>query len=309
MTKQVLRGAVAAPSYHAAFANIFEMRDVIEALAKRLEAQQPCATATIVSVTGSIPNEVGAKMLVGPGGELLAGTIGGGAFEHGALQEAAKAIMAGRSRVFKWSLTEKDAGGIGMLCGGTAEVFIEVYVPGALLVMVGGGHVNIQLWRLARDLGYRGIVVDDRPDWGNDANFPGCEILSEYDPATAFRQISWIENSFVVIGTRDQDTASLRAASEQRIPSRLVGMIASKRKTLRILENLEKGGVDLAEILPRFRGPVGLNLGKSKSPQEVALSIMAEIQAARHGGSGQSLDVANRREKVRSSRQPARVDA
>ncbi len=283
------------------------MKDVIAALHELLEAEKPCATATILGVAGSIPNEVGAKMLVGSGGELLAGTIGGGAFEHQALQEAARAILAGQSRVFKWSLTEKDAGGIGMLCGGTAEVFIEVFVPGALLVLVGGGHVNIQLWKLARDLGYRGIVIDDRPDWANAEHFPGCDIIPDYDPATAFAKIAWIENSYVVIGTRDQDTASLRAAAEQRLPSRLVGMIASRRKTLRILENLESAGVDLAEILPRFHGPVGLDLGKTKSPQAVALSIMAELQAQRFGGTGRPLDVANRREEVRSGRQPART--
>ncbi len=241
-------------------------------------------------------------MLVGPGGELLAGTIGGGAFEYEALQEAGLAIMAGQSRVFSWSLTEKAAGGIGMLCGGTAQVFIEVFVPGALLVMMGGGHVNIQLWRMARELGYRGVVVDDRPEWGNRDHFPECEILAEYDPAVAYKRISWIENSYIVIGTRDQDTASLRAAALQELPCRLIGMIASKRKALQILKNLEAEGVDLGAILPRFRGPAGLDLGKSKSPQAVALSIMAEIQAVRFGGTGKPLDVANRRDEVVSGR-------
>lgn len=279
-----------------------EVRDVIAALEQRLESQKPCATATIVSVTGSIPNEVGAKMLVGPGGELLAGTIGGGAFEHKALQEAAAAIMVGQSRLFSWSLTEEEAGGIGMLCGGTAQVFIEVFVPGALLVMTGGGHVNIQLWKLARELGYRGVVVDDRAEWANAHNFPECDVVPERDPARAYRQIPWVENSYLVIGTRDQDTAALRAAALQRLPCRLVGMIASRRKTLRILESLEAEGVDLSDILPRFRGPVGLDLGKSKSPQAVALSIMAEIQATRFGGTGRPLDVANRREQIVSGR-------
>ncbi|MBM3269043.1 MAG: XdhC family protein [Candidatus Sericytochromatia bacterium] len=285
------------------------MKDVINALHEQLEGDVPCATATILAVSGSIPNEVGAKMLVSAAGELIAGTIGGGAFEHQALQEAARAILAGQSRVFKWSLTEKAAGGIGMLCGGTAEVFIEVFVPGALLVLVGGGHVNRQLWKLARDLGYRGIVVDERTEWANPEHFPACEILPEYDPAAAFSRIAWIENSYVVIGTRDQDTAALRAAAVQRIPSRFIGMIASRRKALRILENLEAEGVALGEVLPRFRGPAGLDLGKTKSPQAVALSIMAEIQALRFGGSGRPLDVANRRDEVRSGRQPGKAPA
>jgi len=285
---------------------LLPMKDVIAALHERLAAELPCATATLIGVTGSIPNEVGAKMLVGPGGQLLAGTIGGGAFEHVALQEAARAIDVGQSKVFTWSLTESDAGGIGMLCGGTAQVFIEVFVPGALLVMVGGGHVNIELWKLARNLGYRGIVVDDRPEWANEDHYPGCLVVPEYDPAVAFGQISWIENSYVVIGTRDQDTAALRAAAQQGLPCRIIGMIASRRKTLQILKNLEAEAVDLTALLPRFRGPAGLDLGKTKSPQAVALSIMAEIQAARYGGSGKPMDVANRRDELLAGRRGSR---
>lgn len=271
-----------------------------------MAAGEPCATATIMEITGSIPNEVGAKMLVGPGGSLIAGTIGGGAFEHVALQEAAGAIAEGKSRTFSWSLTEKQAGGIGMLCGGTAKVFIEVFAPAPLLVMVGGGHVNIALWRLARPLGYRGVVVDDREQWANDRHFPGCAILPLEDPAPAFERISWTADSYVVIGTRDQDTMSLRAAARQNLPCRLIGMIASKRKTLRILKNLEDEGTDLTAILPRFHAPLGLDLGKSKSPEAVALSIMAEIQAVRCGGDGRSLDVANRRDELLAGRK-ARV--
>ncbi|MBU6429616.1 MAG: XdhC family protein [Cyanobacteria bacterium REEB65] len=282
------------------------MIELIDELRTCMAAGVPCATVTVVQITGSIPNEVGAKMLVSSGGELLAGTIGGGAFEHLALGEAALAIAEGKSRLFRMSLTEQQAGGIGMLCGGTAHVFIEVFAPGALLVMVGGGHVNICLWSLARPLGYRGIVIDDRSEWANEQHFPGCRIVPCVDPAEAFGQISWVENSYVVIGTRDQDTASLRAAVEQRLPCRLIGMIASKRKTLQILKNLERAGTDLAELLPRFHAPLGLDLGKSKSPEAVALSIMAEIQAARNAGSGRPLDVANRRPELLAGRKGAR---
>ncbi len=278
------------------------MVEVIEALRSQLVSGRACATATIVSTTGSIPNEAGAKMLVGPGGKLLAGTIGGGIFEHAALAEAGAAIADGRSRMFAWSLTEKQAGGIGMLCGGTAQVFIEVFAPAPLLVMLGGGHVAIRLWRLARPLGFRGIVVDERLEWANGENFPGCEILALADPEAALERIDWIENSYLVIGTPDHDTRSLRAAARQDVPCRLIGMIASKRKTLTILKSIEDEGVDLGHILPRFHAPVGLDLGPSKSPEAVALSIMAELQARRLEGTGRPLDVANHRHELLAGR-------
>ncbi len=282
------------------------MVEVIEALRTQLLSGCACATATIVSVTGSIPNEAGAKMLVGPGGKLLAGTIGGGLFEHAALEEAGTAISEGRSRMYSWSLTEKQAGGIGMLCGGTAQVFIEVFAPAPLLVMLGGGHVAISLWRLARPLGYRGIVVDERPEWANRDNFPGCEILPVADPEAALERIDWIANSYLVIGTPDHDTRSLSAAARKDIPCRLIGMIASKRKALTILKTLEDEGVDLGRILPRFHAPLGLDLGPSKSPEAVALSIIAELQARRLDGTGKPLDVANRRQELMAGRGRAR---
>ena len=106
----------------------------------------------------------------------------------------------------------------------------------------------------------------------------------------------------MIIGTRDQDTACLRAAALQDLPCRLVGMIASKRKTLQIIKNLEAEGTSLENILPRFHGPIGLDLGRHKSPPAVALSIMAEIQALRFGGTGLPMDVANRREDLLAGR-------
>ncbi|MBI6546409.1 MAG: XdhC family protein [Cyanobacteria bacterium NC_groundwater_1444_Ag_S-0.65um_54_12] len=276
------------------------MKGIITALCDRLQANLPCALATIVRTTGSIPNAVGAKMLVDPAGKLLAGTIGGGAFEYAAIRQCVAAIGQRESRLYTWTLTEAQAGGIGMLCGGTAEVFIEIFATAALLVLVGGGHVNIQVWRLARELGFRGVVIDDRGDWANAENFPDCQFL-QLSPAAAFAQITWDTDSFVVIGTRDQDTAALRAAALQDLPCRLIGMISSKRKTWQILKELQREGLDLARILPRFHSPIGLDLGKTKSPAAVALSIVAELQTVRQGGTGRSLSIAQEWSKLPKS--------
>lgn len=259
--------------------------DILEKLASFLRADVPVAMVTIVGSSGSIPNEVGAKMLVGSGGVLLAGTIGGGEIEHQALKEAAEAIQAGKHRKFKWHLTETHAHGIGMMCGGSAEVFVEVFQPKLQLVLVGGGHVNIEVARLARALDYHVTVLDDRPEWASESNYPEARrILAE--PAEGFTQLEWSENSFLVIATRDQDTQALRAAID--LPCRYVGLVASKRKTVQILKNLASEGRDLSGLLPRLRSPIGLDLG-GKSPAAIALSVMAEIQMVRHGKTGQAL--------------------
>ncbi|HEY9854776.1 MAG TPA: XdhC family protein, partial [Stenomitos sp.] len=156
------------------------------------------------------------------------------------------------------------------------------------LVLVGGGHVNIEVAKLARNLDYQVTVIDDRPEWASEANYPEARrIIAE--PADGFRQIEWTENSVMLIATRDQDTQALCAAID--LPCRYVGLVASKRKTVQILKNLKAEGRDLSGLLPRLRSPVGLDLG-GKNPAAIALSIMAEIQMVRHGKTGQPLNFA-----------------
>lgn len=259
--------------------------DVLEKLQACLRADVPVALVTIVGSTGSIPNEVGAKMLVGSGGVRLSGTVGGGDVEHLALREAGEAIAQGKSRKVKWHLTEKHAHGIGMMCGGSAELFVDVFKPQAQLVLVGAGHVNLAVAKLARHLDYAVTVVDDRPEWANLEQFPRATCLVA-SPVEGFQQIPWTDQHYMVIATRDQDTQALRAAID--LPCRYVGLVASKRKTVQILRNLQSEGRDLSGLLPRMRSPVGLDLG-GKSPEAVALSIMAEIQMNRHGKTGQPL--------------------
>lgn len=261
---------------------------VLEKLQAQLLAKRPVAVATIVEARGSIPNAVGAKMLVGASGELLAGTIGGGEIEFQTLKEAAEAIAQGQHRKVKHHLTEKSAHGIGMMCGGSAEVFIEVYMPKPQLVLVGAGHVNIELARLALPFGFDCVVVDDRPAWASEANFPGSTRL-HLEPEPGFERIAWQEDSYLVIATRDQDLAALRAS--RSLPCRYVGLVASKRKTAQILKLLQAEGHDLSRLQPRLRSPIGLDLG-GKSPADVALSILAEIQMVRHQRTGKPLSFA-----------------
>lgn len=258
---------------------------VLEKLQEFLLANRPVALATIIDRTGSIPNEVGAKMLVGIGGTLLAGTVGGGEIEYQTLQQAAEALALGKHRKVKSHLTEKDAHGIGMMCGGSAEVFIEVYMPKPQLVLVGGGHVNLELARLALPFGFACTVIDDRPEWASPEHYPEATLLHAR-PAPAFERIDWNEGDFVVIATRDQDMEALRSSLE--LPCRYIGLVASKRKTVQILKLLASEGHDLAHLKERLRSPIGLDLG-GKSPADVALSILAEIQMVRNQRTGQSL--------------------
>ncbi len=252
-----------------------------------LERGEPFATATIVKVGGSIPNEIGAKMLVDGRGERLAGTVGGGRIEHETIAACVSAIHAGRSRSFQAKLTDVEAGGIGMMCGGHAEIFVDVHIPAPHLVLCGAGHINLALHRMAHGLGFRTTVIDDRTDWANAENYPGASI-HHVRPEAVLRDLGLTASSFVVIGTRDGDLAAIIAAAHT--PAGYIGVVASKRKAILLARDVVAADptIDLEDLLARLRAPVGLNLG-GRSPEAVALSILAEVQMLRHDADGRPM--------------------
>lgn len=265
--------------------------ELLRRLLAHVEAGRACATVQIVRVNGSIPNELGARMLVThtPGDEratLLAGTVGGGRIEYEALRLAAEALLAEESRLVSAKLTEAEAGGIGMMCGGQVDLFIEVHLPSHRLVLCGAGHIHVALARLAQGLDLRLTVIDDRPEWASPAHYPmlqpGVDLLVAR-PEEALANLGLDARSYVVIGTRANDLEALVAAA--KTPARYIGIVASRRKAVRLVKELalrDDLGVPLDAILPRLFAPVGLMLG-GRSPEAVALSILAEVQAHRHG--------------------------
>lgn len=258
-------------------------------LAELVEAGEPCATAQIVRASGSIPNELGARMLVTADGVLAMGTVGGGQIELQTLAACKEALDEGRSRLFQARLTEKEAGGIGMMCGGQVEVFIEVHLPEARLFLCGAGHINLALGRLCRGLGWRVTVIDDRPEWASAEHYPNAKVIVAR-PEDVLATLGLDARSWVVVGTRDRDLEVIVQAA--RTPACYIGVVASRRKAINIVRHLaERADVSLDALLPRLHAPVGLALG-GRSPEAVALSIMAELQALRHEQPGTPMRVA-----------------
>ena len=251
-------------------------------------ADEPFALATIVKTTGSVPNAVGAKMLVDAQGQLIAGTIGGGRIEHECIAQAAEAIAAGRSQTYQARLTPEQAGGIGMNCGGSVEVFIDVQLPRPHLILCGAGHINIALAAMARGLEYELTVVDPRVDWLNRSNYPDTSVqLALSEPAAWLSEHGAPAHAFIIIATPEGDLEVMRAAATT--DARYVGVVASKRKSITLLRELAELSMESYDALvERYRAPIGLDLG-GRQPQAVALSILAEIQAERFGASAASL--------------------
>lgn len=260
----------------------------VEAL---LERNEPFATATIVKVGGSIPNDIGAKILVDANGERLAGTVGGGRIEFDTIAACRDAIHEGKSRLIHAKLTDREAGGIGMMCGGHADIFIDVHIPAPHLVLCGAGHINLALHRMTAGLGWRVTVIDDRADWASPANYPGATII-DARPEAVLQELGLTPTSFVVIGTRDGDLHAILAAA--KTSTGYIGVVASKRKAILLAREVAALGgndFDFEALLPRLHAPVGLQLG-GRSPEAVALSILSEIQAVRYKVTPQPMRIA-----------------
>ena len=255
-------------------------QEVFEALTQALERGEEAALVTIVSAQGSTPQRVGAKMLVFADGRTV-GTIGGGCYENDAFWKAKASIQSRKPQLVKYDLTDDFAEESGLICGGNMQVYIEPLEATPRLYVVGAGHVGFHLARLAQTIGFRVHVLDDREKFASRERFPdAAEVVVDAIP-------DWLHNAdipanaYVVVVTRGHthDLDALRSLAARDL--RYLGLIGSKAKVKRIYDALRAEGMP-PECLQRVHAPVGLDIG-AVSPEEIAVSILAELIAVRRG--------------------------
>jgi xanthine dehydrogenase accessory factor len=255
-------------------------QEVFAAVADALDRGEPAALVTIVSTTGSTPQRVGAKMLVFGDGRMV-GTIGGGCYENDAFGKAREAILHRRPQLVHYELSDDFAQETGLICGGQMDVYIEPIEPSPELFVVGAGHVGFHLANLAHEVGFRVHVIDDREKFANRERFPhAAEVVSEDIPAWIARA-ALPPHAYVVIVTRGHtnDLEALRALAPRDL--RYLGLIGSRAKVARIYDELLSSAIP-ADVLRQVHAPIGLDIG-AVTPQEIAVSILAELIAVKHG--------------------------
>jgi len=255
-------------------------REVFTAVADALERGETAALVTIVSTTGSTPQRVGAKMLVFADGRIV-GTIGGGCYENDAFWKAREAIANRKPQLVHYELSDDFAQETGLICGGQMDVYIEPVEPSPELYIVGAGHVGFHLARLAHEVGFRVHVVDDREKFANAERFPTAVEIVADDIPSWLRQAVLPPHACAVIVTRGHtnDLEALRALAPREL--RYLGLIGSRAKVARIYDALVADGMPAAQ-LAGVHAPIGLDIG-AVTPQEIAVSILAELIAVRHG--------------------------
>jgi len=221
-------------------------------------------------------DDVGRKVLVLDDG-TVEGSLGEPFLDERFAAEARTAMAAGASRT--------------LLLEGV-RAFVEVVTPPALLLVVGAGHVAMPLTTLARTLGYRTVVLDGRPRFATAERFPDVDELKIGIPSELVMGYPFIPSTALVLVAHDYkyDLPVLRHALATEVG--YVGMLGSARRGAAILKLLREEGVS-EESLARVRVPIGLDIGARSAP-EIALAVLAEIQAVRTGTSGLPMSVKKR---------------
>ena len=235
-------------------------------------------------------------MLVFADGRTI-GTIGGGCYENDALGRAREAIASGRAALVKYDLNDDFAQESGLICGGQMEVYIDPIAPAPALYVIGAGHVGWHLARAAAEAGFRIHVIDDREKFANADRFPAAENIEVDDIAAWLDRADLPPTAYVVIVTRGHthDLDALRALAARDL--RYLGLIGSRAKVARVFDALEAEGMPI-EYLTRVHAPIGLDIG-AITPAEIAVSILAELIAIRHGKDVSSLSMKWNRQKSR----------
>jgi xanthine dehydrogenase accessory factor len=251
-----------------------------EILYKALKASQKgqhYAFATIIEATvKGTPRKAGAKMIVFDDGTSY-GTIGGGRNEKAAIAECLKAIQKQRTTTVTYNYFGREGESV---CGGQMKVFIEPFAATRHLIICGAGHIALPLSAFGKILGFKVTVIDDRKEFANKRRFPHVDKIIVGDHAGELAKVKIGPHSYVAIVTQgnEYDFECLKAVI--RSPAAYIGVISSRPKKVKFFGRLKTSGIE-EKYLKRVHIPMGIDIG-SQTPEEIAVSIMAEIEAVKN---------------------------
>ena len=242
-----------------------------EEVVKASEGGIPVAIASVVRTPQDNKGDiaVGDSLLIRENGTIR-GSLGGGDMDARIAKKAAELMAMGKS-----TYISDDSG---------YDIYIEAWTTPPTLILAGGGHVSKAIATVAKSVGMRMFVFDDRKEFANEERFPDAEGVFTGDYIRAFEDMPINANSFIIIATRGHryDAAATEAALNT--PASFIGLLGSRRKSVLVFEELLLRGIP-PEQVRRVRSPVGLDLG-ARTPEEIAVSIIAEVLAFRLSGTG-----------------------
>ena len=261
------------------------MTSINQSLLDLETSHQSAALCTVVKTTGSTPRHSTSKLLVYQDGHII-GTVGGGELENRVRKEALASLQDGQPRLLTYNMTDPSRGDAGV-CGGQVEVFVEPILPSPMVVVLGGGHVGKAVAHLAKWLAFRVAVSDDRPEFCTRESNPDADEFYPVLMAELPLHLNITRQTALILTTRGNnvDIAGLPALLESQ--AGYIGVIGSSRRWSETVKSLNQVGIS-DEQLKRVHSPIGLGIG-AETPEEIAVSIMAEILMLRGDGTGKQM--------------------
>jgi xanthine dehydrogenase accessory factor len=259
------------------------------------------AVATAISIEGSAPRTIGTSMAFD--GEAVIGSIAGGCVE-GAVVETCELVLAdGIPRTVEYGVSDETALSVGLTCGGQLRIhvqeftdelaealreqqpievcgFIDAPPVARRMIIFGAMEFSAALSTAAQAVGYRVTVCDPRPLFATPARFPGAELVVQW-PTEFLGTTEVDENTVICVLSHDARFDAELIAQALALPVAYVGAMGSRNTHDRRLASLAERGV---HDTSKLHSPIGLDLGGS-TPEETAISILAEVIAARTAAS------------------------
>lgn len=246
---------------------------ILRQAAELAERGVPCAIATVVAATGSVPGKVGATMLVTVDGTSR-GTVGGAGLEERVKKLCVEALKSGTGGVHTFDLARWKEEGLDSLCGGTVEIAISLVQPTPHLLLIGAGHCSRALAQLCDVLEWGYTVVDSRADYATTDAYPSAREVACGSTAgyiDGHEDLSRFTHAYVMGHSHAEDAEALLALLARGFPG-TIGVIGSKAKMHAFRERATDRGLDAS----RVHCPIGLDIG-ARTPPEIAVAVAAEI--------------------------------
>jgi xanthine dehydrogenase accessory factor len=237
--------------------------ELLAELMRLKQAGEATAMATIIAAAQDKPDS---KLLVREDGSTT-GSLVEKSLEKDIIEAGIEALQDRASKLISF---------------GTAQVFVAPVFPEPTVFIFGAGHIGYAVAKIARIAGFRIVAIDDRPAYANKERFPDAEECCVEDPADAVAHLNLNQASYTVIACRGhlEDQRVLEEVLKTR--AGYIGMIGSRKKTKTVFANLLNAGVEEA-TLERIHSPIGLPIA-AETPEDIAISIMAEITDVRRRG-------------------------
>ncbi len=261
------------------------MRSIYHALAELDKKNESAALCTVIKSEGSTPRHVGSKMLVFSDGKFI-GTVGGGELENRVIKAALDSLNSGKAETLSYSMADPARGDPGV-CGGQVEVFVEPIFPPPTLVVIGAGHVGKAVVHLAKWLGFHVVACDDRVEFCTPEVIPNADA---YYPVTMDKLAEHIKidnRTILILTTRSSNVDAAGIAPLLDSAAAYIGVIGSRRRWATTVNALKEKGIP-DEKIARVHSPMGLEL-QAETPQEIAVSILAEVLMIKDKGTGNSM--------------------